>query len=165
VHSRLGWRRPALVALAVLAGVVQIPSLVSDQRLRASESLALVSADDRALELAGDAIEAEPWAATPYASRALIDLAAGDPEASVADATEAARREPTNWRHRLMLLRAQVAAKDTPGALATLEDLERLRPAMASDVRLIRADLLSPGEGELPADDGIGDGETLQPGD
>ncbi len=138
--SRTAPRRLALIALAVVAGASQIPGIVAANRSQAAEAAFATGASDRAVELAGDAIEAEPWAADAYALRGSMLLAQRRIPAAREDALDAVRLEPTNWRHRLLLAQVEVAAGDYVAARAALEQLTGLRPAANQDVdSLLRA--------------------------
>lgn len=137
----LGWRRLALVALAVVAGAVQIPPLVSTNRARAAEDALAVGLRERAVELAHEAVRAQPWAADPYALRAVVALSDDRPTAARADAREAAEREPTNWRHRLLIARIEIESGRRAAALDALEDAVRLRPGASEEVERLREQL------------------------
>ena len=93
---RIPWR--AAIAVACLAaGAAQIPGIVSTERVRDSEE-ALASGDAaQALELAEDAVEAQPWAAGPLSQRALAHERLGDLDLAREDLLEAREKEPTNW--------------------------------------------------------------------
>ncbi|MGH2954140.1 MAG: O-antigen ligase family protein [Solirubrobacterales bacterium] len=136
-HLSLG--RVAIVTLAVAAGAAEIPGIVTANRARAAEEVFLAGLPDRAVELAGDAVAAEPWAAEPYALRAYVELYRQDPDAARTDALDAIEREPTNWRHRLLLARVETKAGDPVAANAALDAVVDLRPATAPDVDRLRA--------------------------
>jgi hypothetical protein len=132
--GRLRRRRLVLIAVAVLAGVTQVPGIVSDNRLRAALAASEAGFGERALELAADAQRAEPWAAGPRALQAELHLDAGDSAAARTSALAAIEREPTWWRHRLVLARIELAAGDREAARAAMADVARLRPAVAAQV-------------------------------
>jgi Flp pilus assembly protein TadD len=119
--------------LAVVAGAVQVPGIVAANRSQAAEAAFAAGLRDHAVELAGDAIQAEPWAADPHALRGRLLLAQGETAAARDDALEAVRLEPTNWRHRLLLAQVEVAAGDYVAARAALEQLAGLRPGVDLD--------------------------------
>ena len=82
--------RIVFAALAVLALLVQLPGLVSTSKVRDSQA-AVRAADVRDAGLAAtDAVEAEPWAASPFIQRALVEETSGD-LAAAADSTSAVR--------------------------------------------------------------------------
>ena len=112
------------VSVAVAALLTQIPGLASTARVREAAG---ALGDDRVAEarqLDGDAIAAQPWAATPYASRAAAEARAGDLQAALIDLDSAIDREPDNWRLWLALAQVQVADDDQAGAR---ESFDRLR--------------------------------------
>jgi hypothetical protein len=91
-------------------------------------------------------VAAEPWAAEPYALRSYIELELQDTEAARLDALDAIDREPTNWRHWLLLARVETNAGDAVAADAALDEVIDLRPAAAPDVDTLRERL----EAEVP---------------
>ena len=103
--QRLG-RRPSRMrrlrlgaALAAFAfGFAQIPALVATERVRDSDRLLAAGEAVAAREQASQAIQAEPWAATPRAQRALSEESLGELAAARNDLLDARDREPTNWR-------------------------------------------------------------------
>jgi tetratricopeptide (TPR) repeat protein len=122
------WLRAGAVLIALAAGMIQVPTLVSVERTRASEA-ALARGDlAEARELADEAIEAESWAASPYAMRALVSEADGELEQARRDIDEAIEREPTNWRHQLILARIDARAGDRQAVASDLAEAKRLAP-------------------------------------
>jgi hypothetical protein len=140
-RRRLTWPRLGLVVLAIIAGAAQIPGLVSVNRARAAEAALVLGLGDRALRLAGEAVRAEPWAADPYALRAVIALSDGLLTAARDDARAAIEREPTNWRHRLLLAEIEIASGQRAAALDALDEAIRLRPAAREEVDRLRDEL------------------------
>ncbi len=138
---RLSLRRAGIVAAAALAGAIQVPGLVSENRSRAAEGALVSGAPERALELAGEAIDAAPWRADAYALRGYLRLSAGDLEEARADALEAIEREQTNWRHRLLLARIEIRSDDPTGAEAALDALVELRPQASGPAKRLRSRL------------------------
>jgi hypothetical protein len=133
--------RLAIVVLAVVVGAVQVPGIVAENRARAAEEVFFAGLRDRAADLADDAVAAEPWAAEPYALRAYIELELQETNAARADALDAIEREPTNWRHRLLLARVETNAGDAIAANDALDDVVELRPAARPDVEQLRGRL------------------------
>lgn len=122
--------RIALIAIAVLAAGAEVPGLVSSERVRSSMS-ALESGDvARARSAAKDAIDAEPWSASPHAQLGLVDLRAGDLGAARAELEDAASSEPTNWRHPLVLSEIEAKAGDRRQARQTFLAGSRLAPLL-----------------------------------
>jgi O-Antigen ligase len=145
---RLSRARVAIVALAVLAGAIQIPGLVSTGRVRASATALADGHVGAARGLASQALAAEPWAATPYAERALAEFGEGRLAAARKDTREAIAREPTNWRHRMLLARIEIEAGNRRGVLRAAHQLSRLRPGMkVKRSAIIRAVPGRPGHG------------------
>lgn len=124
--------RAAVVVVFVGLGTVQIPGLASTQRVRASLSELEANDLDGAIDEASEAVRAQPWAATPYAQRALARLAGQDFARAERDTRAALRREPTNWRHWSLLAEVRAAAGDTEGALNAL-DQTRIRSPLPDE--------------------------------
>ena len=103
-RSRLGPRVLALVAVLVCFAV-QVPVLVSTSS-QEDAATAILRGDLLAAEAEADrAMDAAPWAAEPYAIRAIVRLRAGDHEAARADVIEAIEREPSEPRFQALLER------------------------------------------------------------
>ena len=123
--------RVAVVAVAIAGAAVQVPGLVSSERLRASER-ALAAGDlGVARRLAEDAVDAQPWSATAHSQLALVERNHGDLEAAIAEISEAIEREPTNWRWPLILAPLQAASGDRPAAIETFREGRKLAPQLA----------------------------------
>jgi len=104
-----GWARAGFAVLALIVAVSLVPSLVSTQRTRASGT-ALADGDAaRAVELADDAIRSEPWAASPYAQKALALQAEGRLAEARDQINRAVARDKQNWRW--LLIRAQIDSR------------------------------------------------------
>ena len=126
---RLGpWTRTAMVMAALLLGAVQVPGLVSTERLRASESALASGNAKRAQDLADQAITAEDWAASPYAARAEASERLGDLPQAERDARQALDREPDNWRYHLLLARIEAERGNRAATRAQLAAGRRLAP-------------------------------------
>jgi tetratricopeptide (TPR) repeat protein len=124
------WRVAATIA-ALLACLIELPALVSNSEVRRSQSSVRAGALDLALRQANDAIAAEPWAATPYVQRSLIEEREGKLQAARVDLQRAVSREPTNWRHPLALARVEAELGDPRAALRFYERARRLHPLSA----------------------------------
>jgi O-antigen ligase len=120
--------RVAVVALAVVAFLVQLPGLASVLDTRSSQDAFKNGDTSTALAKATDAIAAEPWAASPYAQRALVEEAQGHLLAARTDLLRAERREPTNYQHPLVLARIDAELGNADAALADVRQAKRLRP-------------------------------------
>jgi O-Antigen ligase len=122
------WLRLGLTLAALLVAAVQVPGLVSTQRMRQSESDLDRGELSAAIDAAGQAIDAEPWAASPYATRALALERSGDLSAAAADASDAIERGPDDWRNHLLLARLSAERGRRAEALAQLARARRLAP-------------------------------------
>ena len=120
--------RVTMIAIALVAAAIQVPGLVSTERLRASGAELRGGSVERAHELADDAVQAEPWAAEPYVQRALVEEQEGDLTAAREDAREAIDRERTNWRRHLVLARIEARAGHRSAVNAELAEARRLAP-------------------------------------
>ncbi len=70
--------RAALVVAALLAAGVQVPGLVSNDRVRASQEQLAAGELEAARSSAEAAIDAEPWAATPRQQLATVEQESGN---------------------------------------------------------------------------------------
>lgn len=104
-----GWTRVGLTLLALVAAGSLVPTLVSTERTRASGTALAQGDPARGVQLADDAIRAEPWAASPYAQKALALLAEGRLAEARDEINRAINREKTNWRW--LLIRAQIDSR------------------------------------------------------
>jgi tetratricopeptide (TPR) repeat protein len=128
-RTPLGWHvRACLAGLALVALLVQLPGLVSTSRVRDSQSSFRAGDAEGALTEATEAADAEPWAASPFAQRALVEEASGRLKAAAVDARRAIEREPTNWRHRVVLARIEAKRGNVEAALEAFRAGEQLRP-------------------------------------
>jgi tetratricopeptide (TPR) repeat protein len=118
----------ALGLVAVLAIAVQLPALISLSRVRVSQRDFRHGRIEAARNAAQEAVDAEPWAATPYVQRGLLEEAAGNLPRAAADILRAERAEPRNWRHPLLLARILAEQDDPGGAIAAYRRARALRP-------------------------------------
>lgn len=126
-RSRPAWRLPA-AGLALAACLIQLPGLVGTQRERAATRALADGRRADALRLSNDAVRAEPWAASAFATRAQVLQSANRLAAARTDLRRAIDAEPTNWRHRFLLARLEAAAGRTSAATAALAEARRLDP-------------------------------------
>jgi O-antigen ligase len=123
-----GWARAGLTLVALVAAASMVPSLVSTQRTRASGTALAQGDPERAVQLADDAVRAEPWAASPHAQKALALQAEGRLAEARDEINRAIDRERTNWRY--LLIRAQIDSRagDRKAAVADLVYAKALAP-------------------------------------
>jgi hypothetical protein len=120
--------RAALIALALAACALQVPGLVSTQLVNQSEEAADEGRLEEARSLAAEAVDAQPWSASPREQLAQVDEARGELDSAEAAIRGAIEREPTNWRYPLVLARIQASRGDRRAALETFRRGRRLRP-------------------------------------
>jgi hypothetical protein len=116
----------AIGSLAVL--VLMLPGLASTQLLRDSQARARAGDLGGAFTRADQAVDAQPWSASAYAQRGLVEEARGRLEQARADVAEAVEREPDNWRFPLLLARIDAERGDSAASLADYRRAQRLRP-------------------------------------
>ena len=114
-------------SLALVAAASLVPTLVSTERTRASGTALAQRDPARAVQLADDAIRAEPWAASPYAQKALALLAEGRLTEARDEINRAIDREKTNWRW--LLIRAQIDSRAGDTNAAFMRPGLRRRPS------------------------------------
>lgn len=128
-HRRLRLPMRALAAaVCVVALLVQLPPLVGTSRLRRSQQDVAAGNLAGARAAAQDAVESWPWAASPLVQRALLAEATREPAVAAVDAHRAQQREPTNWRHPLLLARLEAEQGHTAAAVRDFRRARRLRP-------------------------------------
>lgn len=139
--------RAGLVALCLLAVLIQIPGLVSTARTRESETTLAAGDLPRARELADDAIQAEPWASEPYVQRATVAETEGRLTSAHADLLEAIEREPTNWRPVILLAQVELQRGNIDAARKAFDEARRLHPytTLYSTFELFRLQILGTG--------------------
>ncbi len=133
-QPRTAARSLALGATAIALGVVQIPGIVGNQLVRASAGQAADGDLDQAAALASDAVDAEPWAATPRLQQAFVALRGGDAGAAAGFAQEAVDREPDNYYTRFLLASYQLQDGRRAAGIASLRATAELRPALARQI-------------------------------
>jgi tetratricopeptide (TPR) repeat protein len=114
--------------LGVVAALLQFPALAATSDTRRSQSEFNANKTEAALASANDAIQAEPWAASPYVQRALVEESTDQLDAARLDLLRAVKREPTNWRQPLLLARIDAERGDAAAALADYKRAKQLRP-------------------------------------
>lgn len=120
--------RAAVTVLALAFAGAQVPALRATMGVRRSQDA--VARNDRldALQRADAALKTEPWATTPHRQRARVLEHENRLRAAAAEAWEAERRQPEDWR--APYARARIAAERgrAEDALAALRRARSLRP-------------------------------------
>ncbi|MDQ6778273.1 MAG: O-antigen ligase family protein [Actinomycetota bacterium] len=122
------WARSTFVVIALGAGALQLPGLLSTNEIRRSQAAEHAGNGNRALALANDAIAAEPWSASAYEQRGLVLEAAGRYSAAAAALRRAISYEPINYVHRLDLARIETERGQVEAALRDYSRAQELRP-------------------------------------
>jgi hypothetical protein len=120
-EKRRSWRWPlraGVTVLALLAGLVQVPGLLSTSEIAHSQAAARGGQSAQALAWANDAVGAEPWSASANEQRALVLESTGRLGAAVAAERQAVSHEATNYVHWLLLARLEAERGQYPEALA-----------------------------------------------
>lgn len=127
---RWPWRM-VLALGAILLCAVQLPGLVSTSEVRKSQTALRDGNVSEARRHADNAIDAQPWAASPFVQRALVDERADALNASAQELRAAAARAPKDWRTYVLLARVEAQRGDAPAALRALRRARALRPGSA----------------------------------
>jgi hypothetical protein len=130
--SRPIWSRALGALICLIAAAVMLPSLAATSQVRGSEQAVARGNLDLALSRANDAVGDEPWAASPYLQRALVNELSGRLRAAAQDAQLAADREPVNYRPWLILARIEAERGRTKAALAAYREAKRRKPSIAT---------------------------------
>jgi hypothetical protein len=133
------WGRVLGALICLIAAAVLLPSLAATSQVRGSEQAVARGELDLALSRANDAVGDEPWAASPYLQRALVNELSGRLRAAAQDAQLAAVREPVNYRPWLILARVEAERGRTKAALAAYREAKRRKPSIALRYRTRRA--------------------------
>lgn len=124
--------RTAAAAATLVACLVQLPALASTLRVEDSQAAFRAGEPEAAEEAAEEAIDLEPWAASPYVQRALLAEADGRLDEARGYVESAIENEPTNWVHWELLARIEEASEEPQAATAAMEEARRLRPVVPS---------------------------------
>jgi hypothetical protein len=123
--------RAPIVLLAVVAGCVQVPGLLSTAALRRSQAAERAGRTGLALAWATDAVSAEPWSASAYEQRALVLESDGQLAAAARDLSRAISHERLNYAHWLLLARVQTERGMLGSAQRDYRRAHELRPRAA----------------------------------
>ncbi|MDQ6805344.1 MAG: O-antigen ligase family protein [Actinomycetota bacterium] len=132
-HARRGWRLPrwaraVVVVLALAAGALQLPGLLSTTEIRRSQAAERAGNGSVALAWANDAVDAEPWSASAHEQRGLVLEAAGRYRAAAEAIGQAIAKEPANYIRWLDLARIETELGHFNAALDDYAQARRLRP-------------------------------------
>lgn len=127
---RPGWRG-AIVAAAIVAAIVEVPGLVSTERIRDSAAAAKAGDLASAHTFAQQALAAEPWAATPHQQLASVELMQGQLSNARNEIRKARQAEPDNWRFPLVQVQIDVKAGDFRAAQNAFLQGRRLAPRLS----------------------------------
>jgi O-Antigen ligase len=126
---RLRWPlRVGVVTLAAVAGLLQLPGLISTATIRHSQDAERSGNTGAALAWARAAVSAEPWSASAFEQRGLVLEAAGQLPRAEQDLQQATSLEPTNFRHWLVLARIEAERGALAAAVSDQARAHRLRP-------------------------------------
>ncbi len=118
--------RALLVGLALIAGAMQFPGLLSTAEIRKSEAAARAGDLGKALAWARDAVSIEPWSASAYLQRGLVLESENRLGAAAQDVNQAISHERTNWVHWLILARIETERGRYSAALQDYFQARRL---------------------------------------
>jgi peptidoglycan/LPS O-acetylase OafA/YrhL len=120
--------RVALVVAALLAGVLQLPGMLSNAAIQHSESAVNAGHPSLALGWAQQAVDAEPWSASAYQQLGLVRESVGEFQAAADDLQAAISREPQNYDHWLILARIDTELGRIDPAVRAYDRARQLRP-------------------------------------
>lgn len=131
-RRHLSRSRALAIAACLLLAVVQVPGLVSLERVRSSYSALAAGAPEVALERSREAADAAPWSAPAAAAEAEAELALGMAPAALEDARRALDAAQEDWSYAVLLARVAEAAGARREAIAALRTAAELRPGAAA---------------------------------
>ena len=131
-----GRRRPRLAIAARAAVVVaalcliagQAIPLVAQDNVQISQDHFAAAQLDEAHDAALDAVDVQPWAASPHLQLALVEEARGDLAAAREEIDEAIERDPLDWRLWLTSARLDESVSRYTDAQEKLERAVELNP-------------------------------------
>ncbi|MDQ8045615.1 MAG: O-antigen ligase family protein [Patulibacter sp.] len=128
VQRRRWPTRAALVVMAIVAILVELPALVGTSDVRKSGSDVAAGDLVAARAKADQAINTMPWASSPFLQRALVDEQAGQWDSALRAIHLAIARDTLDWRLPLVEARIDAKAGNAQGALAAYRKAKSLRP-------------------------------------
>jgi len=120
--------RAGLAVVAVVIALIALPAVASTRLVRESQEAFRAGDDQKALDDADAAVDAQPWAAEPWVQRGLVLEAVGRVDAAATDFRRATVREPTNYRLYYPLIRVETLRNRPDEAIAAYQEQRRLRP-------------------------------------
>jgi hypothetical protein len=120
--------RALLAALATFAGLVQLPGLLSTASIRRSQAAERVGDVSAALGWAKAGVDAEPWSASAHEQRGLVLEGARELPQAAQELDRAIAREPTNFRHWVVLARIDTERGRLGAAVSDYNRAYQLRP-------------------------------------
>jgi hypothetical protein len=133
---RLGQKRPRLnvplriivVILALGAGVMQLPGILSTMATRRSQTAERSGQANTAFAWARAAVDSEPWSASAYQQLGLVEESAGQLRSAARDLEHSISREPQNYVHWLLLSRIETERGQLDAAVRAYDRARQLRP-------------------------------------
>lgn len=125
---RAAGARGAVLLLAVLAVLIELPGLVGTSEIRRSQQELARGDIEAARSHADQAIDIMYWASSPFLQRALVDERAGEWDAARTSLKLAIDRDPREWRLPLVLARVEAKAGRPDEALEAFRQAKALRP-------------------------------------
>jgi hypothetical protein len=125
--SRAALRAATVIVMLVVAAVQAIPLLSQSEIERSREAVGRGDAQE-ALDAAAAAQRLEPWAASPYLQRALVEERTGDLKAADRSIRGAIERDRTDWRLWLTASRIQTKLGDFHTAQQSYRRAASLNP-------------------------------------
>jgi O-antigen ligase len=120
--------RAPLVLVAIVAGLAQLPGLLSTTEIRRSQAAERTGQVSLAYQSAQDAVRAEPWSASAYEQLGLVLEGDGRLRQAAIDLKRAIAREPQNYEHWLVLARIETELGQLGPALRDYDRARQLSP-------------------------------------
>jgi O-Antigen ligase len=120
--------RVALVVVAAVAAVAQLPGILSTNDVRNSQAAERAGNASGALHAARDAVSAEPWSAGAHEQEALVLEAAGQLPQAKRQESLAISDEPSEYTHYLIRSRIETELRELGRAVRDYSRAYQLRP-------------------------------------
>jgi hypothetical protein len=122
-----GWRAVAVAAVLALVVAQAVPYL-TERRVRDSQAALRAGDADRALSLAQEARDSQPWAASAYLQIGLVQEYDGDLVLARESVGKAIDRDPSDWQLWAVASRIDEARGDLPAARSSFDRARELNP-------------------------------------